>query len=41
MIATPPSIQAAAGGLDNTLDGNGKLATDFNRGWDYANAFVP
>ena len=30
------SVNAAAGGLDNSLDGNGKLATDFNNGVDTA-----
>ncbi len=29
-------VSAAAGGLDNTLDGNGKLATDFNGSTDLA-----
>jgi len=35
-ISTSQLIHAAAGGLDNTLDGNGKLATDFNNGTDIA-----
>ena len=35
-ISTSQVIHAAGGGLDNTLDGNGKLATDFNGGTDIA-----
>jgi hypothetical protein len=36
VTATRSHVQAAAGRLKNTLDGNGKLATDFNGFMDYA-----
>ncbi len=36
MVTAPSPVRAAAGSLDNTFDGNGKLATDFNGGYDFA-----